>query len=153
MVSGSYNVRLDNVIHHRGTFGSVSRDDVVACEWSKLRIHGAAGEYVGTVARRVNGSIAAVGNGIVPAVISRGDDHHDSRLPCLLSRPAERVLREAFVDRPAKRQINHPNVVFALQVDCFFDGRYDSAVLAFAIGIENLEIDQIRRRGYALVSR
>jgi len=88
--------------------------------------------------RGSNRTVAAVSLGVVASIVSSRNHHHDSSLPGLLHRHAQRVHQIRTVHRPTERQVHYANVVLILEVNGEFDAGDDTGVRSHAAVVEHL---------------
>src|SRR4029077_4934954 len=140
---------LHHVIKGGGPLGAVTGDVVVGAGGRVHGLHGADGEDQRIVAGGGDGSVAVAAVDAEAAEVASGHDDRDAGVPSLLNRLAERIVCVVGIDRPAERQIDHANVVCALESDGFLNGGDDLAVGSDSVPVENPKVDEVYAVGDA----
>ena len=110
---------------------------------------GADGQHPGRVARRRDGAVLHLaGDGVLAEVAGRGHDD-DARVDDALGRERQRVGLVRLRDRRANREVDDADVVGVAVRDDPVERRDDVADVAAAMIVEDLQADQVRRRGHA----
>src|SRR5262249_2894744 len=89
------------------------------------------------VARRQDRGVA-----VSPQVARRGHHYHPFAPGCF-HHPAERIPAATLVDGAAEGQVDHPDVVLALELHRLLDRGDHHAVVAHAVAVENTKIEDI----------
>jgi hypothetical protein len=131
------------MVDGRRSFGAVAGNQIVAPGEGLHRLHGAYGDHERIVAGRQDGAVPLIAEGVVPAAVAGGDNHYDARLPGGLHCLAERIETVGLLHRPPQREVQHPDVVFLLQIDGARDSRDHGTVRTRAVRIQHAQVDQI----------
>ena len=123
-------VRLDDVIDRRWTFGAVAGNFVVYTQHGVHRLRG----------------ISLRACRIVATVVAGGDDDHDSGPPGAFDGLAQRIELVALVDRMAQREVHHPDVEPILELDRVVDRRDHVAHGSLTLVVQHAQIDEQRAR-------
>src|ERR1700694_663206 len=108
-----------------------------------MSVGGAHGDHLGIISRCADSCVAIRVHAVVAAGIAGRYYYHDSSLPGLLHRLAQRIKRVALQDSPAQRKIDDANVVDALELNGPVYGSDDSAVCPASIRIQHAQIDDV----------
>ena len=123
-------IRFDDLIDGARAFGRIAGDLVIGAGKRANRVHRTHGNNVRAVARSGDRTVAIRAQAVIPAIVPRGNHHHDSRLPSRLDGMTKWIVRVGGGYRPAQGEVEHTDVVLILQRYGLLDSGNDGAVSA-----------------------
>src|SRR5438105_1136802 len=109
------------MIEQSRTARTVCGDRVVGKARCTIRVCSSYSDHIWRVARRCDQTVRTI---FCVAVIARGYHDYNSFVPRQLDRFAERVFVVRVCNAGAEREIDHFNIVCALECDRLLDARY-----------------------------